>query len=76
MATIDVDPVWYAVSVASLRMASRLSRRSLVTFHLYSMILCSVLVKEFARISKKVPTAGAFVHSLVERRAYSCRDMM
>ena len=78
-----VAPVWYAVLMAHLRMAtsvsstfSNVSRQSLVTCHIFSPIICSISVKEFAGISKKDPTSGAFVHSLVERRAYSCRDMM
>ena len=80
---IAVAPVWYAVLVAPLRMAtsvrstfSRVSRQSFVVCHLFSPILCSVSVKEFAGISKNDPTSGAFVHSLVERREYSFRDMM
>ena len=80
---IVVAPVWYAVSMTPLRMAtsvssmfSRVSGQSLVTCHLFSLILYSVSVKEFARISKNDPTSGAFVHSLVERRVYYFREMM
>ena len=49
---------------------------TLVTWHIFSLILCSVLVKEFSGISKNDITSGVFVHYLVERRAYSCWDMM
>ena len=83
VAPITVAPVWYTVSMAPSRMAmsvsstfSNMSRQSLVTCHLFSLNIFSVSVKEFAGISKKDPTSGAFVHSLVERRSYSCRYMM
>ena len=78
VAPITVAPVWYTVSMAHLRMAtsvsstfSKVSRQSLVTCHLFSPIICSVSVKEFAGITKKDPTSGVFVHSLVQRREYS-----
>ena len=63
LAPITIAPMWYAVSMASLRMAtsvsstfSNVSRRSLVSCHHFSLILCSVSVKEFAGITKKDPT--------------------
>ena len=83
VASIAVDPVLYAVLMAPSRMAtsiistvSRVSCQSLGTCHLFSPVLYSVLVKEFTGISKKDPTSGAFVHSLVERRTYYFWDMM
>ena len=79
VAPTTVAPVWCALSMEHLRMAtsvsstfSNVSRRSLVTCYFLSPIICSVSVKELARMSKKDPTSGVFVHSLVERRAYSC----
>ena len=58
---ISVAPVWYDVPMAPLRMTtsvsstfSRVSRQSFVTCHRFSSILCSVSVKEFAGISKKI----------------------
>ena len=80
---MTVAHVWYALSMAHSRMATSVSSTfsnvscwSLVTCHSFSPIICSVSVKEFDGMSKKDPTSGAFVHYLVERRAYSCRYMM
>ena len=83
MDPISVARVWYVVLMTPLRMAtsvssvfSRVSFQSLVTCHIFSPFFFSISLKEFAGISKNDPTSGALVHSLVERRAYSLRDMM